>query len=562
MAIEKKSLKFKVLFLLSLFFFVTSIAQSIDPLLNQPDLSYGDFDKSNDALYFLQYYNPGEPNPIYAFDEVDFELIPFGPQPFLKNYVGAYSNHNYFVSLANHTVDTLYEYDGTQITEYELPTLYDVAIHLATFNNHIYFAAQETAEDPVLLSFDGSELVVTEIPETLFGGGNFYFSEFQNTLFLRLTTVIYDYKLWTFNGVTFNVIPNPADRRLAKIEFEFNDKLILSYYDETVTTGERFQLYTYEGSNLAPIVPPNNSVLYDIVGVKDDKLFLRYEDKDTEIRNVYVYDGTILTAMETSSNLEPYQYAGELSGKDYFIVYRHDTSSSFLYSFDGNELIEIPGPSDHSAFYTSGALSNRLLMAYQDAESKSVLVEYVAGNTEATLVPNAPQDLEFSGLHTAFEETLFISFRNEADERTLYGYNNSGLISIEVPETYVLSHHEFTTDQNAYFFYYSDILANTKLFRIDRTLNVTEVEQGSNSISVYPNPTTNAVNLRITDIENLTQLELTLYSTEGKKIDSKLYNQNELNESLQYNTSNLSSGVYLLELKSNRETITKKVIIN
>ena len=82
-------------------------------------------------------------------------------------------------------------------------------------------------------------------------------------------------------------------------------------------------------------------------------------------------------------------------------------------------------------------------------------------------------------------------------------------------------------------------------------------------IVVFPNPAHKElfVIIRSSDLYNA---DLMLYDIQGRRITSKQINDLTYNNQVSFNTSDLISGVYLLEIKLNQSTIvTKKVhIIN
>ncbi len=82
------------------------------------------------------------------------------------------------------------------------------------------------------------------------------------------------------------------------------------------------------------------------------------------------------------------------------------------------------------------------------------------------------------------------------------------------------------------------------------TSSITESLKGK--IKVYPNPA-NSV-LKINSEVNLSNVELTLVDLQGRSVNS-------VSEALEMNVSDLSSGIYMLQLISNEGTFTQRVII-
>ncbi|MFL0352371.1 S8 family serine peptidase [Xanthomarina sp. GH4-25] len=84
-------------------------------------------------------------------------------------------------------------------------------------------------------------------------------------------------------------------------------------------------------------------------------------------------------------------------------------------------------------------------------------------------------------------------------------------------------------------------------------LSIQEVQPSPNQIKVFPNPVTNKmhISLAATDI----QTQVVLYNILGKKVlETNLY------QSATIDVSDLAKGVYLLNIKTENSTITKKLI--
>lgn len=87
---------------------------------------------------------------------------------------------------------------------------------------------------------------------------------------------------------------------------------------------------------------------------------------------------------------------------------------------------------------------------------------------------------------------------------------------------------------------------------IGNTLSVDEATLG-NSISLYPNPTNNIINLNVANSVSINKLEL--YNILGKQVLN-------LNNAKTLDLTNLESGVYMLRIVTNKGSITKKVVRN
>jgi hypothetical protein len=81
--------------------------------------------------------------------------------------------------------------------------------------------------------------------------------------------------------------------------------------------------------------------------------------------------------------------------------------------------------------------------------------------------------------------------------------------------------------------------------------------QSTIEISIKTLPDSNIIN--IDQIQN-NVTKISLYDISGNFVDS-IYKGNPITNSIEYNTSHLSKGVYLVKIDTNKESLTKKIII-
>lgn len=79
-------------------------------------------------------------------------------------------------------------------------------------------------------------------------------------------------------------------------------------------------------------------------------------------------------------------------------------------------------------------------------------------------------------------------------------------------------------------------------------------------IQVYPNPTKNILNIKLSEIEKVTSIEL--YDNFGKKIFFVIEKNNQLNNYISSDLTFLNSGIYLLKISTTKEIKYKKIIKN
>jgi len=80
-------------------------------------------------------------------------------------------------------------------------------------------------------------------------------------------------------------------------------------------------------------------------------------------------------------------------------------------------------------------------------------------------------------------------------------------------------------------------------------------EQLSSKFNIYPNPANNIVN--ITNSENMSIQQVIVYDINGKQLKTQNYDSSQ---EIKLNVDNLSSGTYMLHIKSDSGTAIKKLI--
>lgn len=111
----------------------------------------------------------------------------------------------------------------------------------------------------------------------------------------------------------------------------------------------------------------------------------------------------------------------------------------------------------------------------------------------------------------------------------------------------------------------SDNCNYLNVFNSAKTNNELERMDANNieSLIIYPNPVENDFNVRFKTFEQIeTQIELTIFDLLGNKISKEIfYLPKEYSFERHISTSNLSSGVYLIELKYNNKKATKQFVV-
>ena len=557
----KHYLQMKNNLLIILIFFIGTISHSQDlvQVPNEPPYSFGESYRVNDDRYVLQYYTTNTPG-FYEFNGIDFLEIPFpnNPPPIGKFYLGEFNDDLYFKNGAG-PYDYLFKYDGAQTLLIALPETYNKLFYVTNMNNKMYFAVEEYAEELKLMSYDGNSFETYMIPEELLGSDQFRYSSDQNVLYFRLLNNLSYFSLWSFDGNNFTHIEAPQEMYMASFEGQLNSDYLFGFWDVT-SNDVLLTLYkSNDGISISEIPSPPNTSFSETLMLKEDKAYLLYEDFNTEIKALYEYDGNELSPVSLSTENQANFYIGEFNGKDFFTFFRFDGSGLHdLYSYDGNTLTLIPGPSGLSAMYYGGKTSDKLYVIYLDSNSERYLFEYQAGGTEATLVADVPQNYDLQHHVITNGNTNYYAFNTPPPNWLLFALDQSGFRQVNL-DNYYLGYYNFTFQNKHYFECWN--ASDVSLFSLDQILNISEINDTSlNSISVFPNPIKEYLNIHFNKTDSLESTKINLFTIDGKLVDSKIYKQIEVESTIHYPTAHLSSGIYVLVVKNNLGSIQKKII--
>jgi len=139
-----------------------------------------------------------------------------------------------------------------------------------------------------------------------------------------------------------------------------------------------------------------------------------------------------------------------------------------------------------------------------------------------------------------------------------FNYNfiqqNTNLITIDndfFPDAYGPLNYSFTTIGNIIYLDITNTIGEVATFSAS-ILNTSEFLD--RAISIYPNPVGDFININSLDILEIKFLSI--YDLQGRKVSNK----NLVKSTEEVNISELRSGVYILEVITNKGTLTKKIV--
>jgi hypothetical protein len=133
--------------------------------------------------------------------------------------------------------------------------------------------------------------------------------------------------------------------------------------------------------------------------------------------------------------------------------------------------------------------------------------------------------------------------------------SGSGLVG----NTFIASQAGLGTHTVSYSYTNTAGCSNTagKLITVNSCVGINEIDNLNSQITIYPNPVNDKVSISIDDFSNSNQYRFKLISIEGKELKSVELRDSKTEISL----SDLSNGIYFVEIGVKESTLRKKLII-
>lgn len=513
--------------------------------------------KANDNLTFI-IYSPN--NKIFAYDGFTFEEIVWSnssPGQSVE-YYGAIDNKHYFKY-----DEFLYEYDhsmkATQVIS--MPTDYPCKSSKLFANdtdNSIWFNCFDLGYDKAILTFDGTFFEAFDVPQ------NYKSNYFQFLYSSDLNQVLIWYSvnnatekvLYHFDGNSLTQIPKPnTNYKLYWPGIVYDNQFIVAY-EGYQNNQSGYSLFKFDGASLTQIPGLRNDYSQRGLMAKEDKLYLYASNHISNIYALYEYDGTEFTSiLDETHNFFPI-YLTENDGKNMFSL-ANSTYNPSLYSYDGVDFQEITGANDCVGLMYAGMLNDKIYLNYQDSNYQNNLYSFTAGDSQVEPLSNFPAGFTYADLVGEFDNVLLYRMKESPTEFRLFSYDETNQFLEIHPDNYTFKEFVFELNGKIYLSFLDKTTYETKLFVLDATLNTSNNNFISKMI-LYPNPVSDFLNIEIPGEETFQKFDVSLFSMDGKRV----YNQPELttDNSIKIDVNHIKSGIYVVELKSDKATIRTKFI--
>jgi hypothetical protein len=160
-----------------------------------------------------------------------------------------------------------------------------------------------------------------------------------------------------------------------------------------------------------------------------------------------------------------------------------------------------------------------------------------------------------TGARTAKKQFTF------SDDAYFHYNSNLALVSgstYQVPSTNSRDRDQsFNTTTTFDHYYLNNVTFDESEFVI---INVAEAATSFGTISAYPNPATDAVNLNV-NLNNNEKVTVNMVNLLGETVSSQQYTMNAGSNNIQLSTYNLEAGVYMISVSTGESTVTTRVVV-
>jgi uncharacterized repeat protein (TIGR01451 family) len=227
-------------------------------------------------------------------------------------------------------------------------------------------------------------------------------------------------------------------------------------------------------------------------------------------------------------------------------------------SWDPNDKIVLP-----AGIGPQGLITNDQLLTYTinfqntgNAPAVNVVLHDIISdnldlNTFKMLSASHPYTMQFSGREAIWKFNAIMLPDSNTDEQHSHGF-----VSFTISPVQGLA--QGTTINNTadiYFDYNSGVRTNTTLNTVDQTLSVNDIEKGTATITLLPNPFNQFTTIKIDGAD--APFELKVYDLPGKLIK----NETAYKNTISIERGNMAAGMYLYEITKAGKLIGKGKMI-
>ncbi len=447
----------------------------------------------------------------------------------------------------------MFEYDGSNAPVISsVFTTSDVGFY--EYNGELYFSANRGPEGKELWKYDGTNApsLVADISagssSSLPGG----FTTFNNKLIFSAADTTHGMELWQYDGVSAPTLVadiNPDSDSEPSGFMEYNNKLYFSAFG-SMTVGT--ELYEYDGVNAPQLTAdlwtgtdsgwPNSSYPHSFEVINNKLVFIA--ENQGYFPNLWEYDGTgtptqVTNFMPAGSNSWQFSSATQINDKLFFWADEATGFGAELYVYDGISAPSmLPELSPGIARSRAQTPSNMVeLNGYAYLNANDWLIggpSFGLGELYRFRTCNAPTLSIVQNGNNLQADTGFVSYQ---------WYNSQGAIAGANAATYTATSNDT---------YYCEATNSENCTGTSNVLNVilsSITHDESQSISLYPNPTSGVVNIAFSD--NTFAGEVRVINALGQEV---FYLSTFTAEPLQFDLPK-SKGLYVVEI-ANLETQT------
>jgi hypothetical protein len=274
----------------------------------------------------------------------------------------------------------------------------------------------------------------------------------------------------------------------------------------------------------------------------------------------------------------------DLASGDFLEIYDADNDGApVLGKFTGKDSFEPIKTNGSKVFvkFTSAASSptaQGFLITYEATPKKYCVNDITLTNSTGTFTDGSPEEMNYPNsasckwfifpdgvvdpeTEISFEFTR-LDTEGEADVIKFYDYGHNILTPVaiisgtEIPLPISIKTNKVMIN------FSSGAYINGKGFEIKYStspVSIKEVEN-INDLSIYPNPTSDRLNIQF-NTSTADDFDITIYNVTGQAVYKETLNRFLGSYHQELNTADFAQGVYLMQIKSSKGTITRKVVV-
>jgi len=418
----------------------------------------------NDNLFF-RYFDINFNEFLYQYDGLDLNDINLPANTSFQDYSHTFGGKDYITAFDINFNFVLYEYDGNTSSLFPLPAGFELGNYLATVQDKFYITLFDPGFNTSLYAYDGTSLL--EIPNpTGLQLLNFQ-ADFNDKLYLTFEDPTnFTQSLYVFDGSSYSLVAGfPTDASFMFITYQSDNSLFFNIGDINFNN----RLYSLENDALLEITTPPGLDFSFVLGENPDadEVYLSYFSFDTFMEEIHILDNSnSLTALSLPPGFEFPGFSNVHNGRSYFSLEDINTFDDVLFRLENGTLAPIMSPMGLSVNNYIDTIMGVPYYFLLDPNTfdRSLAIYDEASNTLNTVAGPAGSTVNFN-VASVNNRILFNYIDNATFENSLWLFDGTDFMQIPNPNNQVFDNFQ-TEDLGNIYLRYRDPNFNGTLYKL------------------------------------------------------------------------------------------------